>query len=66
MTVKDPLLEAAERAPVDDEPSTPEEDQAAADAWAEYERGEAMPLHKIRDEFEWVERVPWVCQPRAG
>jgi hypothetical protein len=49
---RDPLLEAARRAPVDDEPSSPEEDQSAADAWAEYERGEAVPLREIRDEFE--------------
>jgi len=50
--VRDPLLEAAEHAPADDEPSSAEEDQSAAEAWAEYQRGEAIPLHQIRDEFE--------------
>lgn len=49
---RDPLLEAARLAPVDDEPSSSEEDQSARDAWAEYERGEAVPLHEIRHEFE--------------
>jgi hypothetical protein len=49
---RDPLLEAARRAPVDDEPSSPEEDESAWEAWAEYERGEAVPLREIRNEFE--------------
>jgi len=49
---RDPLLDAVLRAPVDDEPSSPEEDQSAQEAWAEYERGEAVPLHEIRNEFE--------------
>ena len=49
---RDPLLDAVLRAPVDDEPSSPEEDQSAREAWAEYERGEAVPLHEIRNEFE--------------
>jgi hypothetical protein len=49
---EDPLLEAARQAAVDDEPSSPEEDQSARDAWAEYERGQAVPLHEIRREFE--------------
>jgi hypothetical protein len=49
---RDPLLEAVLRAPVDDEPSSAEEDQSAREAWAEYERGQAVPLHEIRNEFE--------------
>ena len=31
-----------EDAPLDDEPTTPEEDAASAEAWAEYKRGEAL------------------------
>jgi hypothetical protein len=49
---RDPLLEAARRAPIDDEPSSREEDLSAREAWAEYERGEAVPLREIRNEFE--------------
>jgi hypothetical protein len=49
---RDPLLEAVLRAPVDDEPGSAEEDQSAREAWAEYERGQAVPLHEIRNEFE--------------
>jgi hypothetical protein len=41
---RDPLLEAVRSAPVDDEPSSPEEDQSAEEAWAHYQRGEAVPL----------------------
>ena len=47
---RDPLLAAMLRAPLDDEPSSPEEDRSAAEAWAEYERGEAVPLSEIHDE----------------
>ena len=50
--VHDPLLDAAKNAPLDDEPSSAEEDLSAAEAWAEYKRGEAVPLHEIRHEFE--------------
>lgn len=49
--VRDPLLDAAEHALIDDEPSSRDEDQSAEEAWAEYERGEAVPLHDIRDEL---------------
>ncbi len=49
---RDPLLEAARLAPIDDEPSSEEEDRSAREAWAEYERGEAVPLREIRNEFE--------------
>jgi hypothetical protein len=48
---RDPLLDAALRAPVDDEPSSPEEDQSAREAWAEYERRDAVPLRELRNEF---------------
>lgn len=48
---RDPLLAAVLRAPLDDEPSSDEEDRSAREAWAEYERGEAVPLSEIRDEL---------------
>jgi hypothetical protein len=46
----DPVLEHFERAPEDDEPTTPEEDKAADEAWAGYERGESVPLERVSDE----------------
>jgi len=49
--VRDPMLEALERAPLDDEATTPEEDQSAREAWAEYERGHAVALDEILHEF---------------
>lgn len=49
---RDPMLEAAERAPLDDEPTSTEEDQSTVDAWAEYERGQAVPLSEIHDEID--------------
>lgn len=41
----DPVLRALERAPLDDEPSTPEEEARTAEARREMERGEG-----VRDE----------------
>lgn len=35
------------RAPIDDEPTTPEEDEGAAEAWQEYLRGEAIPWEEF-------------------
>ena len=37
-----------EDAPLDDEPTTPEEDAAAAEAWAEYQRGEVLSAEEAR------------------
>jgi hypothetical protein len=37
-----------EDAPVDDEPTSPEEDAASAEAWAEYERGEALSAEEAK------------------
>jgi len=48
---RDPLLELFENAAEDDEPSTPEEDASADEAWEQYKRGEAIPLDEIRREF---------------
>jgi hypothetical protein len=35
-------------APEDDEPTIPEEDAAAAEAWAEFERGEGISADEIK------------------
>jgi hypothetical protein len=48
---RDPMIELFENAPEDDEPSTPEEDASADEAWEQYKRGEAVPLDEIRREF---------------
>ncbi|MGH2968408.1 MAG: hypothetical protein ACRDK0_04995 [Solirubrobacteraceae bacterium] len=45
---RDPVIELFENAPEDDEPSTPEEDASADEAWAQ--RGEAVSLDQIRYE----------------
>ena len=47
----DRVLDLFDRAPADDEPSSPEEDAHAAEAWAEYERGEAVSLDEARREL---------------
>jgi hypothetical protein len=47
----DPLLQVLKHAPIDDEPTTPEEDAGAAEAWEEYRRGEGRPLKDIRAEL---------------
>jgi hypothetical protein len=48
----DPMVEAFENAPEDDEPFTEEEAAEADEAWAQYKCGEAVPLDEIRHEFE--------------
>ena len=47
----DPLLTALANAPEDDEPETPEEAAAVAEAKAEIARGEFEYLDDIRDEL---------------
>ena len=47
----DPLLQALMEAPEDDEPTTPEEDKGADEAWQEYLRGEARPWEDVRKEL---------------
>ncbi len=47
----DPVKAALDNAPIDDEPETEEEAAGAAEAWEEYRRGEARPLHEIREEL---------------
>jgi hypothetical protein len=45
---RDALGELLERAPLDDEPTTPEEDKSAREARAEIARGEVLPADEIR------------------
>ena len=47
----DPVLRALMEAPEDDEPTTPEEDEGAEEAWREYLRGEARPWEDVREEL---------------
>jgi hypothetical protein len=47
----DPLLQSLMEAPYDDEPTTPEEDKGAEEAWQEYQRGKARPWEDVRDEL---------------
>jgi hypothetical protein len=47
----DPVIEAFENAPIDDEPFTEEDERALEEARAEYRRGETVPLDEIRHEF---------------
>jgi hypothetical protein len=45
-----PMLEALAAAPLDDEPSTEEEDRTAREAIAAYERGEAIGADELKRE----------------
>jgi hypothetical protein len=47
----DPMTQALMEAPCDDEPTTPEEDAAAAEAWQEYLRGEALSAEEAKREL---------------
>lgn len=47
---RDPIIEAFENAPLDDEPLTDEDERALDEARAAYRRGETVPLDQIRDE----------------
>lgn len=48
---RDPFIQALMDAPIDDEPTTPEEDAGAAEAREELRRGEGRPLNEMRAEF---------------
>ena len=48
----DPILRTLMEAPDDDEPTTPEEDKVADEAWQEYLRGEARPWEEVRKELD--------------
>jgi len=47
----DPVLRALMEAPMDDEPTTPEEDKGAEEAWQEYLRGEAISAEEAKREL---------------
>lgn len=47
----DPLLRALRNAPFDDEPTTPEEEEAVAEARAQYGGGEGRPWEEVREEL---------------
>jgi hypothetical protein len=47
----DPLMRALDEAPFDDEPTTPDEEAGAAEALAEYERGETHSADEIKREL---------------
>ena len=47
----DPFLLSLALAPEDDEPTTPEEDEGAAEARAEYRRGEGRPFEEVFEEL---------------
>lgn len=49
----DPVPRAIRSAPLDDEPTTPEEEAAAARAWAAYQRGEYVSNDDLRREIGW-------------
>ena len=47
----DYMLRVLMAAPYDDEPTTPEEDEGAEEAWQEYLRGEARLWEEVREEL---------------
>jgi hypothetical protein len=44
----DPMLQALAEAPIDDEPSSPEEDRSAREAMEAYRRGEAISPDELK------------------
>ena len=49
--MSDPVLTALLEAPEDDEPTTPEEDAGAEEAWQEYLLGEAISADEAKREL---------------
>ena len=47
----DPVFKSMLKAPEDDEPTTPEEDQSAEEGWQGYLRGEYMSAEEAEREF---------------
>ena len=47
----DPLMRKLLEAPKDDEPTTPEEDEAVEEAWREYLRGEFVSAEEAKREL---------------
>jgi hypothetical protein len=48
---RDPVVEAFENAPIDDEPFTEEDERALEEGLVAYRRGETFTLDQIRDEL---------------
>jgi hypothetical protein len=48
---RDPVIEAFENAPIDDEPFTDDDERALEEARAEHRRGETYTLDEIRNEL---------------
>ncbi len=44
----DPVLEALARAPIDTEPTSPEENAESEEAWQEHLRGQSIPADEIK------------------
>jgi len=47
----DPMMQALMEAPIDDEPTTPEEDKGAEEPWQEYFRGKAISADEAKREL---------------
>ena len=47
----DPMIQALDNAPIDDEPSSEEEDASAHEAFEEYKRGESFSADEIKREL---------------
>lgn len=47
----DPVLRSLMEAPIDDEPTTPQEDKGAEEAWREYLQGKSRPWQEVREEL---------------
>jgi hypothetical protein len=47
----DPMVQALDNAPIDDEPSSEEEDASAHEAFEEYKRGETFSADEIKREL---------------
>jgi len=47
----DPLLKLLANAPIDDEPSSPEEDESCRQAWEECQRGEYTTAEDLKREL---------------
>ncbi len=55
---RDALAELLEHAPLDDEPTTPDEDAAAREARAEITRGEVLSADEIRRQVSPLGHLP--------
>jgi hypothetical protein len=49
----DPVVKALVTAPIDDEPTTPEEDASSEEAWQSYRRGQYVSNEDLRRDIGW-------------